>query len=254
MIATIHVGHRSQKTKVDLCTICAVRVYELNICLCRKVPFLKIFLLVIPTSCTIPALRWRHNELDGVSNHQPHDCLLNRLFRRRSKKISKLRVTGLCAGNSPETGEFPAQMASYAENVSIWWRHHAKKSSSVNTGRGYPTGVETMTAGVMVRIHHISAGQSNNAGHYHRYPQVPNKQENWQKRKNSRALPPNGPYRPIYDILVNPLVSTLSSAYWRHRSHGADMTCHLLRTNHCSLQKACSRANSRFPLHGQMNT
>ena len=27
-------------------------------------------------------------------------------------------------GNSPETGEFPAQMASYAENVSIWWRHH----------------------------------------------------------------------------------------------------------------------------------
>ena len=24
----------------------------------------------------------------------------------------------------PGTGEFPAQMASYAENVSIWWRHH----------------------------------------------------------------------------------------------------------------------------------
>ena len=39
-------------------------------------------------------------------------------------KTSKLRVTGLCAGNSPETGEFPAQMASNAENVSIWWRHH----------------------------------------------------------------------------------------------------------------------------------
>ena len=42
-------------------------------------------------------------------------CLLNRLFRRRSKKTSKLRVTGLCAGNSPGTGEFPAQMASNAE-------------------------------------------------------------------------------------------------------------------------------------------
>ena len=70
------------------------------------------------------SLRWRHNERDSVSNHQPHDCLLNRLFRRRSKKTSKLRVTGLCAGNSPGTGEFPAQMASYAENVSIWWRHH----------------------------------------------------------------------------------------------------------------------------------
>ena len=69
-------------------------------------------------------LRWHHNDHAGVSNHQPHGCLLNRLFRRTSKKTSKLRVTGLCAGNSPGTGEFPAQMASYAENVSIWWRHH----------------------------------------------------------------------------------------------------------------------------------
>ena len=69
-------------------------------------------------------LQWRHNPRDGVSHHQPHDCLLNCLFRRRSKKTSKLRVTGLCVGNSPVTGEFPAQMASNAENISIWWRHH----------------------------------------------------------------------------------------------------------------------------------
>ena len=46
-------------------------------------------------------LQWRHNDHDGVSNHQPHGCLLNRLFRHRSKKTSKLRVTGLCMGNSP---------------------------------------------------------------------------------------------------------------------------------------------------------
>ena len=70
-------------------------------------------------------LHWRHNARDVVSNHQPHDCLLNRLFRRRSQKILKLRVSGLCEGNSPVTGEFPAQMASNAETVSIWWRHHA---------------------------------------------------------------------------------------------------------------------------------
>ena len=70
------------------------------------------------------ALQWRHNGHGGVSNHQPHNCLLNRLFRRRSKKTSKLRVTGLCAGNSPVTGEFPAQMVSNAENFSIRWRHH----------------------------------------------------------------------------------------------------------------------------------
>ena len=75
-------------------------------------------------SSSLESLRWRHNERDNVSNHQPHDCLLNRLFRRRSKKTSKLRVTDLCVGNSPGTGEFPAQTASNAENVSIWWRHH----------------------------------------------------------------------------------------------------------------------------------
>ena len=51
------------------------------------------------------AFEWRHNGRDSVSNHQPHDCLLNRLFRRRSKKTSQLRVTGLFAG---------AQMASNA--------------------------------------------------------------------------------------------------------------------------------------------
>ena len=46
-------------------------------------------------------LQWRHNDDHGISNHQPHDCLLNRLFRRRLNKTSKLRVTGLCVGNSP---------------------------------------------------------------------------------------------------------------------------------------------------------
>ena len=40
---------------------------------------------------------------------------LNRLFRRRPKKPSKLRVTGLCEGNSPVTGEIHAQRASNAE-------------------------------------------------------------------------------------------------------------------------------------------
>ena len=47
------------------------------------------------------SLYWRHNDHDGVSNHQPHGSLHNHLFGRRSKKTSKLRVTGLCAGNSP---------------------------------------------------------------------------------------------------------------------------------------------------------
>ena len=76
------------------------------------------------TNCTPSSLRWRHNGGDSVSNHQPSECLLNRLIMCRSKKTSKLRVAGLCVGYSPGTDEFPAQMASNAGNVSIWWRHH----------------------------------------------------------------------------------------------------------------------------------
>ena len=47
------------------------------------------------------SLQWRHNGDDGIPNHQPHHCLLNRLLGHRSKKTSMLCVTGLCAGNSP---------------------------------------------------------------------------------------------------------------------------------------------------------
>ena len=76
-------------------------------------------------------LQWRHKEHDGVSSHQRLDCLLNRLYRRRSKKPSKLRVTGLCEGNSPVTGEFSVQRANNAENVSIWWRHRGTAISHI---------------------------------------------------------------------------------------------------------------------------
>ena len=54
------------------------------------------------------SLQWRHNGRDGVSNHRRLDRLLNRLFRRGSKKTSKLRVIGLYE----VAGEFPAQRAS----------------------------------------------------------------------------------------------------------------------------------------------
>ena len=74
-------------------------------------------------------IQWRRIERDGASNHQPHRCLLNRLFRCRSKKTKKFRVTGLYEGNSLVTGEFPAQRASNAESVFIWWRYHALSKS-----------------------------------------------------------------------------------------------------------------------------
>ena len=98
-------------------------IFSLKVCIGMGVVLI---LLCIGDWIKLQSLQWRHNGRDGVSDHQPYDCLLNRFFRRRSKKTSKLRVTGLCVGNSPVTGEFPAQRASNAETVSIWWHHHAK--------------------------------------------------------------------------------------------------------------------------------
>ena len=70
------------------------------------------------------SLQWHHNEHNGVSNQQRPNCLLHCLFRHRSKKTSKLCVTGPCEGNPPVTGGFPSQRACNTENVSIWWHHH----------------------------------------------------------------------------------------------------------------------------------
>ena len=71
-------------------------------------------------------LQWRHNGCDGISNYQPHDCLLYRLFRRRSKKISKLHVTGLCAGihrwlvNSPHKWPVMRKMFPFDDVIMIF--------------------------------------------------------------------------------------------------------------------------------------
>ena len=60
-------------------------------------------------------IQWRHNERDGASIHRRFHCLLKCWFSRILKETSKLRITGLCVGNSAVTGEFPAQRASNAE-------------------------------------------------------------------------------------------------------------------------------------------
>ena len=78
-----------------------------------KAPLVVIELLFISHFDFHTSLQWRYYGRDGVSNHQPHHCVLNRLFRRKSKKTSKFRVTGICAGNSPVTGKFPAQISMY---------------------------------------------------------------------------------------------------------------------------------------------
>ena len=70
-------------------------------------------------------LQWCHNERDRVSDHQPQDCSFHRLFRRRSKKTSKLCVPVSLWGEFTRRRWIPTQRVSNAENVSIWWRHHA---------------------------------------------------------------------------------------------------------------------------------
>ena len=98
-------------------------IYKLSYVVCCAITTWSVYSKILTIDTPYP-LQWHHNGRDSVSNHQPQDCFLNCLVRHRSKKTSKLRVTGLCAGNSQEAGEFPAQMASNTENVSIWWRHH----------------------------------------------------------------------------------------------------------------------------------
>ena len=70
-------------------------------------------------------LQWCRNEYDGVSNHLPRGYLLKRLFRRRSKKKSKLRVTGLCfvrgihrsPVNSPHKGPVTRKLSPFDDVV-----------------------------------------------------------------------------------------------------------------------------------------
>ena len=69
-------------------------------------------------------LQWRHNEHVSVSNHQPHDCLLNRLFGRRSKKTPKLRITGVLGihrgpVNSPHKGQVTRKMFPFDDAIII---------------------------------------------------------------------------------------------------------------------------------------
>ena len=77
---------------------------------------------------TTNSLHWLHNDHDGVSNHQSHGCLLNRLFKRRSKKTLKLRVTGLCVGNSPgpvnSPHKGPVTRKMFPFDDVIMWHHN----------------------------------------------------------------------------------------------------------------------------------
>ena len=85
--------------------------YDVIVMICQ---FLK--LSYLPQFTRI--LQWRHNKRDGVSNHQPtivYSTVYSGADQWKHQSSALLAFV---------TGEFPAQRASNAENVSIWWRHH----------------------------------------------------------------------------------------------------------------------------------
>ena len=130
------------------------------------------------------SLQWRHNGRHGVSNHQLHDCLLNRLPRRRSKEASKVRVTGLCAGNSTVGGDFTAQMSSNAENASIWWRHHVELGT-------FAFGHE-ITHTCVYCVYHMYLWGEDNSGY-----------QQFGKYKNRRVYPSPKPPPPFFLIKMD---------------------------------------------------
>ena len=76
------------------------------------------------------SLQWRHNGRNSLLKSPASPLFTQPFIQVQIKETSKLCITGLCAGNSPVTGEFPAQTASNAENVSIWWRQHVASSET----------------------------------------------------------------------------------------------------------------------------
>ena len=95
------------------------------------------------------SVRWRHNRNGGVSNHQPHHCLLNGLVRCRPKKTSKLCVTGLCAGihrwpvNSPHKWPVTRKMFPFDDGICLGGTRIVLLPKSHNAPCSYP------------RVHHF---------------------------------------------------------------------------------------------------
>ena len=94
-------------------------------------------------------ITWRHSDQDGVSNHEPRGCLLNRLFRRRSNKMSKLRVTGLCVRNSPgpvnspHKGPVTRKMFSFDDVIMSCWQNQLEATFKLSGTMGAHSQVQS---------------------------------------------------------------------------------------------------------------
>ena len=76
---------------------------------------------------TCEALQWRYNEPNGVSNHQSHDCLLNRYSGADQRKYQSLASLAFVRGIHRWWWIPVIKRASNAKNASIWWRLHVKE-------------------------------------------------------------------------------------------------------------------------------
>ena len=93
-------------------------------------------------------LQWRHNGRESVSNHQPYDCLLNRIFRRRKlqSSASLAFVRGIHRGqvNSPHKWPVTRKMFPFDDVImsrlgEIWgicfcWQRSAKPALTLRHG------------------------------------------------------------------------------------------------------------------------
>ena len=76
------------------------------------------------------SLQWGHNERDGVSNYEPHVCLLDCLFRRRSRKHQSPAPLVFVRGihrwpvNSPHKGPVTRKMFPFDDFIMVQYIMH----------------------------------------------------------------------------------------------------------------------------------
>ena len=82
------------------------------------------------TTDALESIQWRYNECDGVSNHQPPDCLLNRLFKVQIKENIKatrhwpfVRRIHRWPVNSPHKGPVTRKMFPFDDVIMIPSQH-----------------------------------------------------------------------------------------------------------------------------------
>ena len=84
-------GNKSIKGHIQHFKMASVLWLEVHFILCMKYKL----------KFSFQTLQWCHNERDGIWNYQPHDCLLNHLF----KALIKENIKALC--HWPLWGELP---------------------------------------------------------------------------------------------------------------------------------------------------